>query len=88
MSKALARSGVIRVTDIGINSSGEGSCSSHLANQFESSSLILFPTFKNNCWDSTNNLIQKFLYGKISFLFDRLKHQKKKKKKIGGSITD
>lgn len=40
MSKAMARSGVIRVCDRGISSSGGGSCSSHLENQFESSSLI------------------------------------------------
>jgi hypothetical protein len=41
MSKAMARSGVIRVCDKGMSSSGEGSCSSHLENQFESSSLIV-----------------------------------------------
>lgn len=40
MSKAMARSGVIRVCDRGMSSSGGGSCSSHLENQFESSSLI------------------------------------------------
>lgn len=42
MSKAMARSGVIRVCDRGMSSSGGGSCSSHLENQFESSSLIFF----------------------------------------------
>jgi hypothetical protein len=40
ISKARARSGVIRVCDKGISSSSEGSSSSHLENQFESSSLI------------------------------------------------
>ncbi|PON51376.1 hypothetical protein TorRG33x02_311540 [Trema orientale] len=41
MSKAKARSGVIRVWDKGMSSSGEGSSSSHLENQLESSSLIV-----------------------------------------------
>ena len=41
MSKALARSGVIRVWDKGMSSSRDGR-SSHLENQFESSSLIVF----------------------------------------------
>jgi hypothetical protein len=41
MSKAKARSGVIRVWERGISSSGDGSSSSHLENQLESSSLIL-----------------------------------------------
>lgn len=41
MSKAKARSGVIRVWDKGMSSSGEGSSSSHFENQLESSSLIL-----------------------------------------------
>lgn len=40
MSKAMARSGVIRVCDRGMSSSGDGSSSSHRENQFESSSLI------------------------------------------------
>ncbi|PQQ01448.1 hypothetical protein Pyn_24113 [Prunus yedoensis var. nudiflora] len=41
MSKAKARSGVIRVWDKGMSSSGEGSSSSHLENQLDSSSLII-----------------------------------------------
>lgn len=44
MSKAIARSGVIRVWERGISSSGDGSSSSHLENQLESSSLILPPS--------------------------------------------
>lgn len=42
ISKAMARSVEIRVWDKGMSSSGEGSSSSHLENQFESSSLIVF----------------------------------------------
>lgn len=47
ISKAMARSGVIRVCDKGMSSSGRGSssgggsCSSHLENRFDSSSLIV-----------------------------------------------
>lgn len=43
MSKAMARSGDIRVWERGVSSSGLGSSSSHLVNQLdlESSSLIL-----------------------------------------------
>jgi len=40
MSKAMARSGVIRVCDRGMRSSGGGSSSSHRENQLESSSFI------------------------------------------------
>lgn len=40
-SKAMARSGVIKDWDKGMSSSGDGSSSSHLTNQLESSSLIL-----------------------------------------------
>ena len=40
MSKAMARSGVIRVCDRGMSSSGDGNSSSHRENQLESSSLI------------------------------------------------
>jgi len=48
MSKAMARSGVIRVCDRGMSSSGGGSSSSHRENQFESSSLI-FRIGGNSC---------------------------------------
>lgn len=37
----MARSGVIRVWDNGMSSSGDGSSSSHFENQLDSSSLIL-----------------------------------------------
>ncbi|KAJ0858647.1 hypothetical protein HanRHA438_Chr13g0603371 [Helianthus annuus] len=40
ISNAIARSGVIRVWDNGIRSSGNGSSSSHFENQLDSSSFI------------------------------------------------
>lgn len=47
ISKARARSGVIRDWERGVRSSGAGSCSSHLANQLGSSSSLMVALF---CW--------------------------------------
>jgi hypothetical protein len=52
ISKARARSGVIRVCDKGMSSSSDGSSSSHLENQLESSSLI-FSKKPNSLFSST-----------------------------------
>lgn len=52
MSKAMARSGVIRVWDKGMSSSGGGRSSSHFENQFESSSLIVLLCFSKSDTDT------------------------------------
>lgn len=69
ISKAIARSGVIRVWDKGISSSGFGSSSSHFENQLDSSSFISGYQIKTQIarcsWDRVSNSFDLSLSTKI-----------------------